>query len=671
MHTTLRTRTSLIFGFLIVIFAVAAGVIGAVLLSRTTLDEAQRRVNFNLRAAWAAVDSEREKADLLVEVVSTRVALAQGSLDWTTLRTELETKRILAGLDFLTLTDARGRVVLRSLQPYATGDDLANDPFVQRALRGQQASGLAILPKERLEREGGDLVQRAFLAFEPTPKAKPRPQDTESAGMVRISCAPVRGQGGLIVGALYAGKLLNRDYALVDRIRFTVFKDEQYKGRPMGAVTIFQWDVRIATNVLQANGNRAIGTRVSTEVYDQVLENSRSWYDRAFVVNDWYLSAYDPIVDIDGRVIGILYVGVLEGPYVDIRRELWRLYSGLSLLAALVVLAVGLVFASRLTRSLAQVAHAASKVASGDLDQIVPTPPHADEVLDLTVAFNTMTASLRDRDARLRAANTELGEANSRLQRLNANYLEMVGFVSHELKNTLGAIYTGARSLDAGLVGALLPAQASMAARLRRSVEDAVAMTRNYLELSRLEKGELTLEPADIDLVRNVIRPVLVDFEGVAREHLVQVKVRLPDEAPLRGDAVLLRVALKNLVDNALKYGRRGGAVSLSLERSEGKYQLVVWNEGEGLAPDKLARLFQKFARFAGEEKAAHLGTGLGLFITKEIVAKHGGEIRAESEPGRWMQFTITLPVTEGLRPEEPHSGRAGARSRGVIRILP
>ena len=186
MHTTLRTRTSLIFGFLIVIFAVAAGVIGAVLLSRTTLDEAQRRVNFNLRAAWAAVDSEREKADLLVEVVSTRVALAQGSLDWTTLRTELETKRILAGLDFLTLTDARGRVVLRSLQPYATGDDLANDPFVQRALRGQQASGLAILPKERLEREGGDLVQRAFLAFDPTPKAKQRPKDSESAGMAII-----------------------------------------------------------------------------------------------------------------------------------------------------------------------------------------------------------------------------------------------------------------------------------------------------------------------------------------------------------------------------------------------------------------------------------------------------------------------------------------------------
>ena len=651
MRMTLRARVSVTFVLLIALVALSAGVIGAVLLSRTTLDEAQRRVNFNLRVAWAVVNAEHDRANLLVEIVSTRVALAHGSLDWSALRSELEAKRIQAGLDFFTLTDAKGRVILRSLQPYNTGDDLSNDPFVRRALQGQGSSGFTTLPKERLAREGGDLIQRAFLAFEPTPKAKPRPQDSESSGMARISCTPVRGQGGMIIGALYGGNLLNRDYGLVDRIRSTVFKDELYKGRPMGTVTIFQWDVRIATNVLKANGNRAIGTRVSAEVYDQVLENNRSWYDRAFVVNDWYLSAYDPIADVDGKVIGILYVGMLERPYVDIRRELWRLYAGLSLVAALVVLAVGLVFARRLTGSLAQVAHAASEVAAGDLDHVVPMPPNADEVRDLTVAFNTMTTSLRDRDVRLRAANAELEDANTRLQRLNANYMDMLGFVSHELKNTMGVIFTSARSLDTTAVGSLTPPQASLVGAIRRSIENAITMTRNYLELSRMEKGELNVEPCRIDLIGEVIRPTLAEFEQATLQRRMSVECRLPEAALLDADPSLLHIVYKNLIDNALKYGREGGTIRLGLEQSNGMYRLEVWNEGDGLPPDKLARLFQKFVRFAGKSVSSRKGTGLGLFLTKEIIAKHGGDIWAESEEGRWMRFTFTLPIA---RPESP-----------------
>jgi signal transduction histidine kinase len=179
-------------------------------------------------------------------------------------------------------------------------------------------------------------------------------------------------------------------------------------------------------------------------------------------------------------------------------------------------------------------------------------------------------------------------------------------------------------------------------------------MTRNYLELSRVEKGELDVEPNDIDLVRDAIRPVLAEFEHAALERKVHIEARLPDEAPLRGDAVLLRVVCKNLVDNALKYGREGGTIKLSLDRCDETWRLVVWNEGDGLSPDKLNRLFQKFVRFGREETVARRGTGLGLFITRAIVTKHGGEIRAESEEGRWMQFTVTVPVGERVRPAGP-----------------
>jgi two-component system, NtrC family, sensor kinase len=291
------------------------------------------------------------------------------------------------------------------------------------------------------------------------------------------------------MGALYAGTLLNRNHGLVDKIRSIVFEDKLYQGRQVGTVTIFQWDCRIATNVILPNGNRAIGTRVSEEVYDKVLENGLHWYDRAFVVNDWYLSAYDPIHDGEGKVLGILYVGVLAKQYDDLKKSLWKLYGTISLAVGLFVLAVGLVFARRLTGSISGLADAARTIAGGNLDLNVKEPKTDDEVRDLTRAFNVMAARLKERDEGLRRANAALEETNSSLHVLNKNYLDMLGFVSHELKNSLGVIYTSARALDAGLVGSMSASQAALARNIARTVEGAVKMTRNYLDLARIEKG--------------------------------------------------------------------------------------------------------------------------------------------------------------------------------------
>ena len=264
--------------------------------------------------------------------------------------------------------------------------------------------------------------------------------------MVIMASAPVSDVNGRPLGVIYAGVLLNRNHSLVDKIRSIIFEDQTYNGVQLGNVTIFQWDARIATNVMLTNGHRAIGTRVSQTVYDNVLENALPWYDRAFVVSDWYVTAYDPIRDVENRVIGILYVGILAKTYDDIKYSLWKAHAGLSTGVALAVFAVSLIFARRLTGSLTRLADSAGKIAQGDLNLKVPEPPGNDEVRDLTRAFNMMTASLKDREDRLNTANAALEQTNCSLQRLNANYLNMLGFVSHELKNTLGVIYTSARS---------------------------------------------------------------------------------------------------------------------------------------------------------------------------------------------------------------------------------
>ena len=646
MRLDLRKRIFLNFILVIALFGLLGAMVGVWLINRTTLNEAQRRVRLDLSSAWSVIQSELDRLQQFVRVLSTgqRTRAAYAAPTFAPGWLALEAARKQCGFDFLTLTDAEGRVLIRTLEPYRTGDYLSNDPFVAAALDGRERHGFAVLSDRRLMTEGGNLQEQAFTLFAPTPKAKPRAKVSEAAGMALVAAAPARDEHGHLMGVLYAGILLNRNHAIVKKISRIVFEDQLYGGKRLGTVTIFQWDTRIATNVILANGNRAIGTRVSAEVYDKVLENNSNWYDRAFVVNDWYLSAYDPIHDIEGRVVGILYVGVLAQKYDDIKWNLWKLYSGLSVAVAIVVLAVGLVFARRLTGSLRCLADAASGIARGDLNLTVPEPTANDEVRDLTRAFNTMTTQLQDREQRLKDANTELAQTNASLQQVNTNYIDMLGFVSHELQNTLGVIFTSARALDTGLVGQLNAAQATLVRNIARNIDSAVAMTRNYLDLTRLKKGDLAIRINPLDIAVEVVAPVLDELRAAMTERRMTLDNRLPDRLPIQGDPDLLRLVFRNLITNALRYGREGGRIRLACEQRTGELEFSVGNDGQGVAQVDLERIFQKFVR-GPQTGGQGRSTGLGLFITREIIAKHGGRIRAQSEQGHWIDIIFSLPL--------------------------
>ncbi len=646
MRVQLYKRIFLNFVLVIVLFGLLAAAVGAILINRSTLNEAQRRVSLDLRSAWSVIQGELDGLELFVTALSggKRVQEAFHQPESTEFRALLEVARRQSRFDFMSLTDTQGRVILRTSAPYHTGDYLTQDPVVRRALKGETISGFAILDAARLQAEGGGLEEKAFMVFEPTPKAKPRAKSSENAGMALVAATPVEDETGARKGVLYAGILLNRNHALVDKIQSIVFEDRLYSHKQLGTVTVFQWDSRVATNVTLANGNRAIGTRVSEAVYDKVLENNQNYYDRAFVVNDWYLSAYDPIRDVEDKVIGILYVGVLAKQYDDLKRELWMLYGFFSLGAVIIVLALGLIFSRRLTGSITRLANAAGEIAQGRLDMRVPEPSTDDEVRDLTKAFNFMAERLRQREESLKRTNDELEQANRSLHVVNRNYLDMLGFVSHELKNTLGVIYTSAKALTMAAIGQLSASQETLVLNITKSIEKAVSMTRKYLDLSRIEKGELKVALRPMDMIKDVVAPLLEEFREAIASKAVIVSNELPAAIALKGDRDLLQVVYKNLIDNALKYGRQGGTIKLTFTSTAQAMQFAVWNEGENLSEAQLAQVFDKFVRLRREEGLTQ-GTGLGLFITKEIIRKHGGDIWARCEHSKWVQFIFTLPI--------------------------
>ena len=134
--------------------------------------------------------------------------------------------------------------------------------------------------------------------------------------MVMAAAVPWLDAAGRLQAVLCGGNLVNRRYEIVDAIKQEVFPHEAYRGRDIGTVTIFQGDLRVSTNVTMDDGSRAVGTRLSASVCEVVLDRGRTWADAAFVVNDWYITAYEPIRDPTGTTIGVLYVGLLRAPFV-------------------------------------------------------------------------------------------------------------------------------------------------------------------------------------------------------------------------------------------------------------------------------------------------------------------------------------------------------------------
>jgi two-component system NtrC family sensor kinase len=225
----------------------------------------------------------------------------------------LERSRTALGFDFLFVIDA-GRKIQASAREHSATTPKTDWPIVASALAGVPSTAIDIFANEELADVAPELAERARIDLVPTPNAVPTDRTQETRGMVVHSASPVTLADGRSA-ALVGGILLNQNLVFIDTINDLVYREASLPEGSQGTATLFLDDVRISTNVRLFEGRRALGTRVSTAVRSTVLDNGRTWLDSAFVVNDWYISASEPIVDSFGKRVGMLYVGFLEAPF--------------------------------------------------------------------------------------------------------------------------------------------------------------------------------------------------------------------------------------------------------------------------------------------------------------------------------------------------------------------
>jgi signal transduction histidine kinase len=558
-----------VFG-LIIFLTLASTIMGAKLISDAVRSEAISRVELGLKEARAELDNELVDLDFSAQVY------AEG----------------LEGVLVDTVDPDIPRVFPGALPHALSRYGLA---------AGQAQRGTILFSAEDLAELGYSLEDPQLRASCPD-------------GKLLCLFALYPGQEG----TAFVATVLNGNIELVRGIQRNLFGDDLYGDKPFGTVTIFCGDIRVATTVLGPGGNIAVGTRVSEEVRRKVLEQGEKWLRRAFVVDEWYLSAYEPIRDPRGENIGILYVGVLERKYTDIRNRAVTFLSALIVPTLGLVLLAAFLIARSIVKPLAHLAEVSAQIRVGQFAAASPPAGGAQEIRVLYDAFQRMTEAIREREKRLKLQNVELEAANK-------DYQELLSFVTHELNNSIGALMLNVALLAEDTEQNLKAEDREILDQVVRDVERFRDMVRNYLNLSRLEKGTLRFSPEMVDIRQRVIEPLLERLHRWIAHSRFDVRWDWPEGVMVYSDAALLDIVYSNFIVNALKYGKQW--LEFSARREGTWWILAVANGGSPIPEEKIPLLFKKFSRLVGSSD----GAGLGLYLVQKIVEQHGGEVWCES----------------------------------------
>jgi two-component system NtrC family sensor kinase len=559
----------------------------------------------------------------------------------------LEAQRVKLNLDFLV-------TVPPGLAPEAASG----------ASRGAR---LAIVEGAQFATLAPNLADRIHIPIIPTRNAAPSERKVEDRALVVLARADVVGDDGRVVAAVRGGVLLNQNLPFIDHINRIVYPEGSLPFGSQGTATLFMDDVRITTNVRLFQDERAIGTRVSRAVSDAVLKQGGTWLDRAFVVNDWYVSAYEPLVDGSGARVGMLYVGYLDRPFQLVKYAMLAAIGVIFLVVMLLAALFSLRLASSIFNPVEQMNHTMALVEQGRSearvgalsakDEIGSLAAHLDHLLDV---LDEKTRSLREwaheldrkvdeRTLELAASNDSLREAQRQLVKSEklAAIGQLTASIAHEINNPIAVIQGNLDLMRETLGAHALPVSAEMKL-LDEQVERMRLIVTQLLQYARPTEYAGYVEALSVDRVLDECLVLVTHLLGKTGIEVVKDYA-----ATLRAgfNRQELQQVLLNLIINAIQVMPEGGQLVLRTRdwQEDGMpcgVVLEVQDTGPGLSLDVLDRLFRPFFTTRND------GNGLGLWISLGLVERYGGAVEADNAPGGGAVFRVRLR-SEPLAPDE------------------
>ena len=602
---------------------------------------------------------------LLITKIRADLAVAHGYFE-----------RVLGEVDAAAIAIAESHALQRSLT--GAGSERGDARTLQTLLEGLKArhrldfielrrgaeaqaddgASVAVLRADEQELLAESQRARVPVGLVPTRNAAPVGARTvEDRAMVLLARRAVRDAQGRAVATLRTGVLLNRNLAFIDHVNQIVYPEGSLPFGSRGTATLFLDDVRISTNVrLFADGRgsdeRAIGTRVSQAVRDTVLGSGHTWLDRAFVVNDWYVSAYQPLADAAGARVGMLYVGYTEAPFRWVKYGV-LLAVGVTMFVVMVGAAwVCLRWARTIfaplermaaTMQAVQYGDAEARVgATGSSDELGELAGHLDHLLDAvdsnTRALQTLNAEL---DAKVAERTRELEAAQGQLVRSEkmAAVGQLTASIAHEVNNPI-AVLQGNLDLIRELLGDDAVRVCSELKLADEQIERMRLIVTQLLQFARPTEYAGYVEPVQVN---DVLRSSLLLAGHQMTKSRIEVRQELQARQATSINRNELQQVLVNLLVNAIHAMPEGGTLELATQDAPGGVEVVVRDSGAGLGPELIAELFKPFVTRKKD------GTWLGLWISRTLVERYGGELLAadRGDGRRGAEFTVRLRADE------------------------
>jgi len=648
----LQTKLILSFSTVIIIGIFLSTFTGIQIIGNTIVAQGQEKVKLDLNTAREVLEEEGRTIKNIIRLTASRYFVKDALIKRNRkfLLKELQKVKMDEGLDILNITDNTGRIILRTgNQDYY--DDRPENAILKKVLETEESVyAVMIISPEELRKESKELAERAKIRILPTPKAKPRNDTLETSGLIIIAGAPILDDNNNLIGVVYGGRLLNRNFEIVDKIKDIVYKDEKFRNKEIGTATIFFKDLRITTNVRDITGERAIGTRVSEEVYNQVLVNGRPWVGRAFVVNDWFITAYEPIRDINNQIVGIIYVGMLEAPFVYLKNRVVSIFIFIAVLSIIALAIISFITVKRITSPINELYQLTERVSKGDLSARAKISSD-DEIGELIKSFNQMVDSLqiategyvnltKTLEQKVQEKTNELEKAMEQLvqsEKLSALGRLAAG-IAHEINNPLTAIL-----INSHLIKEKVKKDTKLSEKLDMIIDETqrcAKIVSGLLEFSRQTPPEMKLIS-----INEILNKTLILFETVFLANNVKVEISLDKNLPqIMADESKIKQVLTNILLNAIDAMPNGGTLKIHSQLSlDNKFvEIEIEDSGVGIPKENLDRIFDPF--FTTKKSK---GTGLGLSISYGIIQQHNGSIEVNSEVNKGTKVKIKLPKLE------------------------